>query len=294
MSIELETTPLHPLYGVEVKGVDLNDVTPELFAAIRAAFEEHSVLLFRGQSLDDAHHMALTRMFGPIEDRNADERKPGESFKVPEVSNIREDGSLTGEMDLHTLHLKSNMLWHSDSTFMPNPALTNILAAHIVTETGGQTELASTRAGWAEMPEALKSQIRNRGVWHRYAHSRAQISPELAKLPMFHKWPDQLWKAIWRNPVNGREALYLASHSFAVEGMAPEEGAELITTLLDFVTQPKYILSHTWAVGDILIWDQRAVMHRATPWNYDEPRKLKSICASATDADGLLDMKVSL
>ena len=289
----LDLSPLHPLFGVEVNNFDLRGMTPERFGPIREAFDEHSVLLFRDQDFGPEDHLALAHLFGPIEDRNADERPRGEGFKIPEVSNIRDDGTVSQEMDLHTLHLKANMLWHCDSTFLPVPALTNILVARVVTATGGATELASTRAGWADMPEGMKARIRCRGVWHRYSHSRAKISPELAKLPMFHKWSDQLWRAVWKNPVNGREALYLASHAFAVTGLDDEAGEALIKSLLDYVTQPRYVLSHTWNVGDVLVWDQRAVLHRATPWNYDEPRKLTSICNSATDADGLQEMKIS-
>lgn len=286
----LYTTPLHPRFGVRIDDVDLRDMTAEKFAPIRAAFEAHSVLLFRNQDLSDADHIRLAGFFGPIEDRTADERKKGEAFKVPEVSNIRPDGSTTGEMDLHTLHLKANMLWHADSTFLPVPALTNILIGRVVTKTGGATELASTRAGWADMPETLKARIRGRGIWHRYAHSRARISPELSQLPMFQKWPDRLWQSVWTNPVNGAEALYIASHAFAVEGLSDPEGTDLIDALIEFVTQRQYVLSHTWNVGDVLVWDQRAVLHRATPWNYDEPRKLSSICTSATAADGVEEM----
>jgi alpha-ketoglutarate-dependent 2,4-dichlorophenoxyacetate dioxygenase len=287
-----ETTPLHPRFGVEVHDLDLRQIDESGYSMIRAMFEDHSVLLFRNQTIGDSDHMRLARMFGPIEDRLADERAKGEAYKVPEVSNIREDGSLTNETDLHTLHLKANMLWHSDSTFMPQPALTNILIARIVTEAGGQTELASTRAGWADMPEAMKQQLRGRGFWHRYAHSRARISPELAKLPMFHKWPDQLWRTVWTNPANGAEALYIASHVFAVEGLPDDEGTELIDQAMDFVTQPRYVFSHTWSVGDVLLWDQRAVLHRATPWDYDTPRKLSSLCVSATAEDGLKKMRM--
>ena len=283
----LRTSPIHPRFGVQVDGIHLSDVNKASFAPLRDLFERHSVLLFRNQDIDDAAHMRLARLFGPIEDRLADERGKDEAFTVPAVSNIRDDGSVTDEMDLHTLNLKSNMLWHSDSTFMPNPALTNILIGRVVTETGGQTQLASTRAAWADMPEDLKSRIRDRGFWHHYAHSRAQISPELAKLPMFHKWPAQLWRAIWTNPVTGDEALYIASHAYAVEGLPKDEGEKLIAELLRFVTQDEYVFSHTWNVGDVLIWDQRAVLHRATPWNYDEPRKLTSLCVTARDIDGL-------
>jgi len=286
------TTPIHDRFGVEVHDLQLADLTDATFPAFRGLFEEHSVLLLRGQDIDDAAHMRLAQMFGPIEDRMADERKEGEAFKVPEVSNIREDGSVTGAMDLHTLNLKANMLWHSDSTFLPTPALTNILIGRVVTESGGQTELASTRAGWSDMPGALKDRLRHAGFWHRYSHSRARIDPELAKLPMFNKWPDQLWRAVWRNPMNGQEALYIASHAFAVEGLEPAEGAGLIDEALDSVTQPRYVYAHSWQPGDVLIWDQRAVLHRATPWDYNKPRKLSSICVSAGPEDGVDAMRL--
>lgn len=288
---DLTLTPLHPRYGVEVHDFDLRTLDDAGYAAIRAAFEEHSLMLFRRQRLTDEQHLRFGRYFGDVENRNAADLKAGADFKVPAVSNIRADGSVSGEMDLHTLNLKANMLWHSDSTFLPVPALTNILVARIVTETGGQTQFASTRAGWADMPEALKSRIRGRGIWHRYAHSRAKIAPELAKLPMFNLWQDQHWRAIWKNPCNGQEALYIASHAFAVDGLDETEALDLIDLLTEFVTRPEYVYSHTWNVGDVLVWDQRAVLHRATPWNYAEPRKLTSICISASQNDGLDEMR---
>lgn len=288
----MRTTPLTDRFGVEVHDVDLSTIDAAGYADLRALFEEHSALLFRAQDINDAAHIRLANFFGPIEDRLADERNEDEDFTVPQVSNVREDGSTTGEMDLHTLNLKSNMLWHADSTFMPVPALTNILTARVVTKTGGNTELASSRAGWADLPERLKAQVRDTGFWHRYAHSRARISPELAELPMFHKWPDQLWRAVWTNPVNGCEALYIASHAYAVEGMDTDAGAALIDELTDFVTQPQYVYSHKWQVGDVLIWDQRAVLHRGTAWNHKEPRVLSSICVSATPDDGVDAMRL--
>ncbi len=289
--MQVDATTLNPLFGATVTGVDLNTVSDAEFSQIRALFEEHSLLLFPGQELSDAGHKALALRFGPLEDRSSPDLKAKSDFKVPEVSNIREDGSISDAMDLHTLHLKANMLWHADSTFLPIPALTNILTARIVTEQGGATEFASTRAGWAAMPEDMKSQLEGASFWHRYAHSRAKISPELAKLEMFTKWPDQCWRAVWENPVNGQKALYIASHTFAIDGMPEVESVELIEKSMNFVTQPEFTYSHHWAIGDVMIWDQRAVLHRATPWNYEEPRKLSSICVSATSQDGVDAMR---
>ncbi|MDG4650528.1 TauD/TfdA family dioxygenase [Roseibacterium sp. SDUM158017] len=289
----IDLRPLNPTFGVEVKGIDLIEVTAgHLFPEIRALFEEHSALLFRGQELSQEKHIELAGLFGPVEDRDADTRKPGEAFRVPEVSNVQDDGTTYGEMDLKTLNLKTNFLWHSDSTFLPVPSLTNILVARIVTTEGGATELASSRAAWAEMPEAMKAKIRGRGIHHRYSHSRKKISEELSKLPMFNKWPDQRWNAVWTNPVNGREALYLASHAFAVDGYGEAEGEALLAELTGFCTEERFVYSHRWEVGDVLLWDQRAVMHRGTPWPYEQPRKLSSICSSVRESDGLTAMRL--
>lgn len=289
-----DLTPLNPTFGVEVTGLDLMNVTADdLFPELRALFEEHSALLFRGQDLTPEKHLELAALFGPVEDRDAAERKPGEAFRISEVSNVLEDGTTSGEMDLRTLNLKSNFLWHSDSTFLPVPALVNILVGRIVTTTGGATELASTRAAWAEMPADLKARIEGRGIWHRYSHSRKKISEELSRLPQFNKWPDTHWNAVWRNPVNGREALYIASHAFRVDGYDDAESARLLDDLTAFCTQPRYVYSHRWSVGDVLMWDQRAVLHRGTPWPYEQPRKLTSICSSVRDSDGLPAMHMA-
>lgn len=288
----LDTRPIHPTFGVEVSGVDLSQVTKrQLFPQIRAAFEEHSALLFRDQSLTSEAHLALARLFGPIEDRKADERKGGEAFEVSQVSNIIADGSLADELDPHTLNLKANQLWHTDSTFLPVPALANILIARIVSSRGGETELVSTRASWRDMPADLKERAKNAIVWHRYSHSRARISKQLAARPMFNKWDDQAWRALWRNPVNGELAVYIASHAFRVEGLSNDEGMALIDELIAFCTQPRYVYTHEWRVGDLLIWDERATLHRGRPWPYEEERTLSSICVTASETDGIASVR---
>lgn len=289
-----QTKPLTGSFGVEVSGVSLKDVVPSgHFADLRALFEEHSALLFRLQDFDDEAHLALAQAFGPIEDRKADERKKGESFAIPKVTNVVSDSSLEGDDGVHKLHLESNFLWHSDSTFMPTPALTNILTARVVTTEGGETELASTRAAWAAMPDELKSRIKDRGIWHHYAVSRAKISPELAQHPMFHKWPATHWKSVWTNPVNGLKSLYIASHAYKVDGYDDADSVALLDELMAFCTQPQFTYSHSWDVGDVLIWDQRAVLHRGMPWPYEQPRTLSSICCSMTAADGVDAMRLA-
>ena len=291
-NLTYRTEALTETFGVEVHDLNLTEITLEQgYTELRALFETHTALLFRNQTLSEGDHLQLAKMFGPLEDRAAETRKPGETVGVSPVSNITSEGEVTGEMDMHTLHLKANQLWHIDSTFMPTPSICNILKANIVTEVGGETEIASTRAAWAEMPDSLKARIRGKICCHNYTRSREIVSKELAKAAMFNKWPPQRWPAIWTNPVNGSESLYIASHIYEVEGLAPAEGESLIDELIEFCTQPQFVYSHKWMVGDVLIWDQRAAMHRGRPWPYQQPRELVSVCCSMLDADGLADAR---
>ena len=138
----------------------------------------------------------------------------------------------------------------------------------------------------------MRDRLKDAVIWHRLSHSRKKISPELGAMPVMNRWPDRPWKAIWPNPVTGEEALYIASHSFAIEGMGLEDGEALIDEAIAFCTRPEAVYSHKWNVGDVLIWDERAVLHRGRPWPYEEPRTLRSICCSATETDGVAAVRI--
>ena len=157
----------------------------------------------------------------------------------------------------------------------------------MLSSSGGETELVSTRTAWRDMPARLKDRVRHAVFGHRLAHSRARISPELAKLPGITRWADQRWRAVWPNPVNGTESLYIASHTFAVDDLSAAESQALIDELVAFATRPEAIYTHHWQPGDVLVWDERATLHRGRPWPYAEERTLASICISAGDVDGL-------
>ncbi len=293
MTTTLNTSPLHPKFGKIVHDIDLAEVTAtHLYPEIRLAFERHSALLFRNQSLDDIAHTRLARLFGPLENRPAMSAGREIEFAVSPVSNVADDGGVTDPQGLHTLNLQGNMLWHTDSTFLPIPSLVNILAAKTLPTKGGETELASTRVGWAEMPAEMKAGLSDAIIWHRLSNSRSKISTELAALPAMTRWPDRPWRAIWPNPVTGEEALLIASHAFAIEGLGYKDGQKLLAAAIDFCTKPGNVYTHNWALGDVLIWDERATLHRGRPWPYDQPRTLMSICCSATEADGLLAVRI--
>lgn len=288
----MRTSPLHPRFGLTVHDVDLRTVTQDhLFPEIRQAFETHSALLFPAQTISDDDHVRLGKLFGPLENREAMAAGRDLEFQVSELTNQTKDG-LRAQDDLRLLDLQANMLWHTDSTFLPTPALINILTARVVPPSGGETELASTRAAWADMPDRLKAVFIDAVIWHRLSHSRSKISPELSALPFMTRWPDRPWRAIWPNPVTGEEALFIASHAFAIEGLGHTESEELLDEAISFCTRPDYVYSHEWAVGDVLIWDERATLHRGRPWDYQHPRTLRSICCSVTEADGLDAVRV--
>lgn len=283
----MRTTPLHDRFGVEIHDFDLREVTATNgYTEIREAFENHSLLFFRNQSLNDASHLAFGRLFGPVEIREKEPEKHEAVMSL--VSNRLDDDTLaTQEESRRVMQMKANQLWHTDSTFLPWPALANIIAARVLSSTGGETEFVSTRAAWADMPEDLRSRIRGRVLKHSYGHSRKRVSETAASEDFIAMWPPTVWNAIWPNPSHGAEALYIASHAYGVEGMPDDEGQALIDELTAFCTQPHYVYSHDYAVGDVLIWDERATMHRGRPWPYKEERSLASICITAGQADGI-------
>jgi alpha-ketoglutarate-dependent 2,4-dichlorophenoxyacetate dioxygenase len=282
----MRTTPIHDRFGVEVHDVDLHEITAEHgYGEIREVFETHSLLFLRNQTLDDDAHLAFGRLFGPIEIREKEPEKHEAVMSL--VSNRLDELTIaTSEDDGRVMQMKANQLWHTDSTFLPWPALANIIAARVLSSTGGETQFVSTRAAWADMPEDMKDRIRGRALKHSYGHSRKRVSEAAASEDFITKWPPTLWNAIWPNPVNGEEALYIASHAFGIEGMADDQGQAIIDELTDFCTQPHYVYTHDYAVGDVLIWDERATMHRGCPWPYEEERSLASICITAQERDG--------
>ncbi len=292
--VTLRTRSLHPTFGVEVLGVEVLDVDLRTvtatagYPALRAAFEEHSLLLFRDQELDDDAHLRFASLFGPIEDRAAGAY--GDAPRMDNVSNRLADGTIAAADDLHTLDLSGNQLWHTDSIFLPVPALANVLAARVLSSSGGETEFASTRVGWRELPEHLRASVGGAVFTHRLAHSRRAISDELVARHLA-RFPDQRWRSTWRNPATGDEALYLASHTCAVDGVDGPEAQALVDELIGWCTRPERVYSHAWRPGDVLVWDERAILHRGRPWPYHEERTLASVCVSATEADGLASIR---
>ena len=287
----MDIVPLGPGFAAELRGVRLADVASDdaVYAAARAAFEEHSVLVFRDQEVTDELQIAFSRRFGPPEVTKVGSQGTGSHFVI--LSTIGPDGKVVPPDHRLSLRNKANQLWHTDSSFKPMPALTSILSARVIPANGGETEYVSTRLAFERLDAGLQKRLENSFAWHDYAHSRSQIAPDLASPEERAALPPQCWRMVWKNPVNGRSAIYLASHAYAVEGMERTAGKKLIDELMSAATAPGTSYLHGWRSGDVVMWDNRATMHRGRPWPAHEARHMVRTTISATEADGLASMR---
>jgi alpha-ketoglutarate-dependent 2,4-dichlorophenoxyacetate dioxygenase len=287
----MELIALGPDFGVEVRGIDLIDVASSDAAhrAIRAALEEHSVLLFRGQEVTDDVQAAFSRAFGPLERVKIGSVGAGTFYS--RLHNIAADGTLVPETHQQALTARANQLWHTDSSFKTTPALASVLSARIVPDHGGETEFTSTRHAWSRLAPAIQARLRDAIVTHAYANSRDQIDPGLMTPAEREAVPPVRWRMTWRNPANNRTALYIASHAYAIEGMGDDEARELLAQLIADATRPQFTYRHAWRPGDVVMWDNRAVMHRGLAWPLDQARSMVRTTISAVDADGLAELR---
>ena len=287
----MDIVPLGAGFGAELRGVTLADVASDdaAYAAVRAAFEEHSVLVFRDQEVTDELQLAFSRRFGPPEVTKVGSQGTGSHFVI--LSTIGPDGKVVPPDHRLSLRNKANQLWHTDSSFKRVPALTSILSARIIPANGGETEYVSTRLAFERLDPGLRNRLQNSFAWHDYAHSRGQIAPDLASPEERAALPPQCWRMVWNNPVNGRSAIYLASHAYGVEGMEKAAGEKLIDELMAFATAPGTSYLHQWRKGDVVMWDNRATMHRGRPWPAHEARLMVRTTISATEADGVDTMR---
>ncbi len=286
----MELVPLGPGFGVEVKGVGVLDVASdaEAYKAVRAAFEEHSLLVFRDQPVADDVQAAFSRAFGPLELTKVSSL--GQNTFYSRLTN-KMNGKVVPPDHRQVLVAKANALWHTDSSFKKTPALASVLSARVLPGEGGETEYTSTRLAWDRLPAGLQDKLRDAVATHSYANSRDQIHPDLATDIERKALPPVRWRLNWRNPANDRRALYVASHAYAIDGMDGRDARQLLAQLLDEATRRDYVYSHKWRQGDVVMWDNRAMLHRGRPWDYTRERTMVRTTISATLADGLDEVR---
>ena len=287
----MELTPLGPGLGAEVNGVNLVDVASSdvAYRRVRVAFEGHSLLLFRDQQVSDDVQAAFSRAFGPLE--LVKTRSVGAGTFYSRLNNLAPDGSVVPDAHRQTLIARANQLWHTDSSFKKTPALASILSARTFPGYGGETEFVSTRRAWERLPRERQARLRDSIVRHSYAASRDEIDPELMTPAERDVLPPVRWRMTWRNPANDRRALYLASHAYAIDGMGDNEGKALLAEIIASATRPEAMYRHAWRTGDVLMWDNRATMHRGRPWPAGQARVMVRTTVQAIEADGLSELR---
>ena len=270
-------------FAARIDGVDIaGHVDEPTWADIRAAFEEHSVLVFRGQALDDDAQIAFSRHFGGLEVTRSMNPAAGTPFARQSNLDIK-TGEVIPPDDRRMVYQLANMLWHSDSSFKEVPSLCSLLSARIVPPVGGATEFASARCAYPALPEPLKRRVETAVAVHDFSWSRDQIRPGFFTDKERAEFPPVRHRLVRANPVNGRRALFLGAHASHIEGMPVEEGRALLRELLEHVTRPEFCYRHEWQEGDLVIWDNRCVLHRGTPYDTARHQRLMQRTTIAGD-----------
>jgi alpha-ketoglutarate-dependent 2,4-dichlorophenoxyacetate dioxygenase len=292
----MEICPVTPSFAAEIGDVDLSHpLTEAEFAEIAGAFWKYAVLIFPGQELTAAQHIAFSRRFGPIEtDRVLDPKvtphRLDDSFA--DISNLTPEGKIWAEGSRQRMYKAGNKLWHTDSSFKLRPGLCSLLYSRTVAPVGGHTEFADQRAAYDALPEAMKKRLQGLVAEHSIATSRRKSgftdfnSDESGRLPPV---PQVLVRSL---PQNARKSLYVASHAGRVLGMPDAEGRALIDELIAHVTQRQFVYTHRWRPRDLVMWDNRCTMHRGTDyddlrWVRDMQRTTVSDVANSCEQEGV-------
>jgi len=253
-------------FGATVAGVRLAEIGDAAFADLYAAWLEHALLIFPGQHLTRAEQIAFARRFGPLE------------FEIAPISNVRADGSVrSDEADGVVKSLKGNMGWHCDSTYMPVQAKGAVFSADVVPSAGGETGWADMRAAWDALDPAVQARLEGLSACHSLRYSQAKLGHYAEAKGDYSGYgfdvkDPPLRPLVKVHPETGRRTLAIGRHAFGIPGLAEDESERLLAELGEFASQPPRVYHHRWRPGEVVVWDNRCLMHRACPWDMREPR----------------------
>jgi alpha-ketoglutarate-dependent 2,4-dichlorophenoxyacetate dioxygenase len=260
----LNITPLQPLFAARIEGIDAaHEVPAPIMAALRDALDRYAVLVLPSQRLDDAAQIAFSQGFGALEMTRPGALGAGSAVIV--LSNIGPEGEIVAPSDKQVLNNKANRLWHHDSSFKPIPARASLLSARQIPSAGGNTEFAFMRGAFSALDAAEQARLRGMVALHDFGWSRSRVDPALVSDAEKTQHPAVRQAVVLEENPYG-PALYLGAHARSIEGMDESESRKLIERLMAHATEKRFIYSHRWTPGDLLIWDNRAVLHRATPF----------------------------
>lgn len=260
----LELKPLHPLFGAAVEGIDLRALDDDLFAELRAAYDRHGLLLIAGQELSPGDQAALGRRFG------LPSVPPRREFNIPEHPEISILGNLT-RPDGRPAAFFNEMgeEWHSDSAGYENLDGVTFLYALEVPPRGGETMFCSMHAAWESLPPERQREMRGRRLLHSWNHHNDKVLKVSKATPLPPEqralYPDRWTDLVQEHPVTGRPLYYL-SHNLVKQVDDMDEAASLdyVMELVAHATTEDKVYRHAWKPGDLLLWDNRALMHSAT------------------------------
>jgi alpha-ketoglutarate-dependent 2,4-dichlorophenoxyacetate dioxygenase len=296
--MKLAVTPLHPLFVAKITDIDLSKPIDESAQqAIDRAMDAYAVCVLPSQHLDDEQQVAFSRLYGPLEvspdigsksSATASNRRIKQR-EIFDVSNLDRNDAMPDEMHARSSFRLANQLWHTDSSFRQESASWSMLHARVIPPAGGDTEFADTRAAYDALPDAMKRKLEGLIAEHSLWHSRSKLGGYMPTEEERKRYPPARHPLVRRHPGSGRNALYIASHASHIIGLPVEDGQALLGELIEFATQPQFVNRHKWHVGDLVIWDNRCTMHRATPFEAtDHVRDMRRTTIIDTAADVLV------
>ena len=274
----LQLKPLQPL-AAEASGIDISrPLTNEQVRAIEQAMDTHAVLVFRDQPLSEDQQIAFAKSFGPL-DLGLRKLKGGpHGFKhaeLADISNVQVDGSVAARDHAKIIGNMANQLWHSDSSFQQTRAKYSMLSAAVVPAFGGQTEFADLRLAYDDLPDWLKHQVRDLKAVHYALHSRFLLGDTNYSEAQRSAIAPAIWPLVQTDPRSGRKILFVGIHACEIVGMSLAEGRMLIMDLIEHATQRQFVHQHHWRVGDLVMWDNTATVHRGRWYDLAQRRELR-------------------
>ena len=277
LAMPLTFRKLQAQFAAEAAPIDLRRVEDRTaLGAIRAAMDEFLVLVFPGQAFDDEGQLAFAGRFdGRLHTKTGSAALGANRFgkeALTDISNIGADGAIIARDDRKRQYALGNRLWHTDASFQDPPGRYSMLHARVVPASGADTEFADMRAAYDALDDATRARIEGLRVHHSIAYSRETLGFE------FSAGEQELLKGaihplVRVNPRTGRKSLYLASHASRILDWPVPEGRLLLRDLIEHATQPQFVYRHVWRVGDLVIWDNRATMHRGRPFDDGRERR---------------------
>lgn len=254
---------LHPHVGARVTGVDIREPIDEAtFERIVDAFNEHSVLVFPGQDIDDEQQIAFSGRFGPLEETSF--KVVADNPYVYMLSNVDDEGEVLAADSDKRAFLDVNSRWHTDSSFRTVPAMASILSGREVpAEEAAGTAFASMRVGYETLPDARKAAIESLVGVHSYAYSIGLFGNSGVTGDEVSSLPPVRHPLVRTHPGTGERCLFVSGHIERIVGMPVEAGRALAEELIEWCTQAEYVYQHTWHRHDLVMWDNRCVLHRA-------------------------------